>query len=252
MPLKRIILIFVLSLISAGFSRAQNISAYNVVWNSQSKNSSESMPLGGGDIGCNVWVENNDIIFYIGRSGTFDENNSMLKLGRVRLSLFPNPFANASTFRQELKLKEGYIEITGENNTVVKLWVEVFKPVIHIEITSGQKLMAKAAFETWRTTDRALSPDERHQAYSFNLTEQDKLPIYTRKDTVKPRQSGLIWYHQDRNNEMVIDKEAVQQHLATVKDQLWNPLKSLIFGGEMITRGMVFSKTTDSIYVATK
>jgi hypothetical protein len=252
MLFKNTVFTIILLLLSAGLIRAQNISAYNVVWNSQSKNSSESMPLGGGDIGCNVWVENNDIIFYIGRSGTFDENNSMLKLGRVRLSLFPNPFANPSTFRQELKLKEGYIEIAGENNTVVKLWVEVFKPVIHIEITSGQKITAKAAFETWRTADRALSPDERHQAYSFNLTEQDKLPIYTRKDTVKPLPSGLIWYHQDRNSEMVIDKEAIQQHLSAVNAQLWNPLKNLIFGGEIIAKGMVFTNTTDSIYVAAK
>ena len=30
---------------------------YNQVWNTQSNNSSESMPLGGGDIGLNVWVE---------------------------------------------------------------------------------------------------------------------------------------------------------------------------------------------------
>ena len=75
----------------AVFAHAQDISDYNVVWNSQSHNSSESMPLGGGGIGCNVWVENNDIIFYIARSGTFDENNSMLKLGTVRLSLSPNP-----------------------------------------------------------------------------------------------------------------------------------------------------------------
>jgi hypothetical protein len=30
---------------------------YNVVWTSQSKNSSESMPCGGGGVGLNVWVE---------------------------------------------------------------------------------------------------------------------------------------------------------------------------------------------------
>lgn len=29
----------------------------NVVWNTSSRNSSESMPCGGGDIGMNVWVE---------------------------------------------------------------------------------------------------------------------------------------------------------------------------------------------------
>ncbi|GAH13865.1 unnamed protein product, partial [marine sediment metagenome] len=56
----------------------------NVVWSSQSKDSSESMPVGGGDIGLNVWVENNELLFYIARSGTFDENNEFLKLGRVR------------------------------------------------------------------------------------------------------------------------------------------------------------------------
>ncbi len=231
-------------------SKAQDISDYNVVWNSQSKNSSESMPLGGGDIGCNVWVENNDLIFYIARSGTFDENNSLLKLGRVRISLSTNPFK--SNFRQELKLKEGYIEIKGDNNTVVKLWVEVFKPVIHLEITSGQKFIAKAIFEDWRTADRSLSPDERHQSYSFNLTTPEKMPLFTRKDTIDPHHSDIIWYHKDRDDEMVIDKEAIQQHLSSVKEQLWNPLKSLIFGGEMVANGMAFTGTIDSTYITTK
>src|SRR5271156_2781102 len=106
MLLKRICFI-VLLLLPVVFVKAQDISDYNVIWNSQSQNSSESMPLGGGDIGCNVWVENNDLIMYIARSGTFDENNSMLKLGRVRISLSTNPFKN--NFRQELKLKQGYI-----------------------------------------------------------------------------------------------------------------------------------------------
>ena len=69
---------------------------YNVVWDTQSKNSSESMPVGGGDIGCNVWVENGDILFYMSRSGTFDENNTMLKLGRTKIDLDPNPFKGES------------------------------------------------------------------------------------------------------------------------------------------------------------
>ncbi|HCO92629.1 MAG TPA: hypothetical protein DIU00_01540 [Phycisphaerales bacterium] len=33
---------------------------YNVVWKSQSRNSGESMPCSGGDIGLNVWAENNE------------------------------------------------------------------------------------------------------------------------------------------------------------------------------------------------
>ena len=47
-------------------------------WNTPSKNSSESMPCGGGDIGMNVWMEDGDVLFYLSRSGSFDENNSLL------------------------------------------------------------------------------------------------------------------------------------------------------------------------------
>ena len=64
----------------------------NVVWDTPSRNSSESMPCGGGDIGMNIWVEEGDILFYLSRSGTFDENNCQLKQGRFRLRLSPNPF----------------------------------------------------------------------------------------------------------------------------------------------------------------
>ena len=85
----------------------------NVIWNTPSRNSSESMPCGGGDIGMNIWVEDGDVMFYVSRSGTFDENNCQLKQGRVRLRLSPNPFKDAKDFRQELKLKDGYVEITA-------------------------------------------------------------------------------------------------------------------------------------------
>jgi len=45
------------------------LQAYNPYWTTQSKNSSESMPCGGGDIGMNVWVENDEVLLYISRSG---------------------------------------------------------------------------------------------------------------------------------------------------------------------------------------
>lgn len=109
---------------------------YNIVWDTQSINSSESMPLVGGDIGCNVWVENGDILWYLQRSGSLDENGEYLKMGRFRLKLNPNPFKGETSFRQELKLTEGYIEIesnkkegSSTETALLKLWVDVFNPV---------------------------------------------------------------------------------------------------------------------------
>ncbi len=59
------------------YTHAQPIVTYDVDWPTQSRNASESMPCGGGDIGLNVWVEQNELYFYIARSGTFDENNAL-------------------------------------------------------------------------------------------------------------------------------------------------------------------------------
>lgn len=76
--MKRIYLIIILILVGVSALWSQHA---NVVWNTSSRNSSESMPCGGGDIGMNVWVEEGDVLFYLSRSGTFDENNCLLKQG---------------------------------------------------------------------------------------------------------------------------------------------------------------------------
>jgi len=42
-----------------------SVSAYNVQWTSQSLNSSGSMPMGTGDLGANLWVDQEGILqFY--------------------------------------------------------------------------------------------------------------------------------------------------------------------------------------------
>lgn len=65
---------------------------YNIKWDSGSKNCGESMPLGGYDVGGNVWVENNELFLYFAQSGAFDEYGNMLKAGRIRMSFIKNPF----------------------------------------------------------------------------------------------------------------------------------------------------------------
>jgi len=54
------------------------IDQYNVVWSSQSKHSGESMPVSGGNIGLNVWVENDELLIYMGQAGCRDENGSLI------------------------------------------------------------------------------------------------------------------------------------------------------------------------------
>lgn len=201
---------------------------YNPVWNSQSNNSSESMPLGGGDIGLNVWVEKGDLYCYFSRSGTFDEHNTLLKLGRVKITLTPNPFKDNEGFRQELVLKDGYI-IIAQNNAKIKLWVDVFKPVIHIDLESKTSLKMTASYENWRYKNRDLK-GKANNANSYKWAPQGD--IVTFKDSISFENNGIKFYHKNREN-TVFDVAVKQQKMESVKDQMLNPIGNLTFGGFM-------------------
>ncbi|KQX12017.1 DUF5703 domain-containing protein [Flavobacterium sp. Root420] len=212
------------------FIKAQTpvLENYNPVWHTQSTNSSESMPLGGGDIGLNVWVEKGDLYFYFSRSGTFDEHNTLLKLGRVKVTLTPNPFKDNDDFHQELVLKDGYISI-AQNNTKIKLWVDVFKPVIHLDLESKTALRMTASYETWRHFNRP-SKGKANNANSYKWAPQGE--IFTFKDSVSVGNNGIQFYHRNRE-QTVFDVAVKQQKMESVKDQMMNPLANLIFGGFM-------------------
>jgi len=237
--------VFFLSLWFITTTQAQE----NVVWTSQSQNSSESMPVGGGDIGLNLWVEKGEVYFYLSKSGTFDENNTLLKLGRVKLKLSPNPF-EGKTFKQELILKDGFAQISGSNgnlNTLIKVWVDVFNPVIHIDINSSQKIITEASYETWRFEDRITKGKENNQN-SYKWAPQGV--VKTLKDEIAFKNNGIQFYHQNKT-ETVFDVSVKQQGLEDRKADLFNPLNNLIFGGFIQGDNMVSAGNYTGIYLNT-
>src|SRR5450432_3313648 len=76
----------------------------DVTWNSPGTNENDSMPLGNGDIALNVWTEQNgDIVLLLAKSDAWSENGQLLKLGRIRVKLTPNPFISSVAFKQLVK-----------------------------------------------------------------------------------------------------------------------------------------------------
>lgn len=200
----------------------------NFIWNTPSKNSSESMPCGGGDIGMNVWVEDGDVLFYVSRSGCFDENNTLLKQGRFRLRLHPNPFEQITDFQQILCLNDGYVQING-TDTKIQLWADVFHPVVHLEV-EGKKTEAEISYESWRTQDRTISKKLEGQQSSYKWAVPKE--VVTHRDSMIASDHSLTFFH--RNKEYtVFDVTVKQQGLETEKNNLYNPLKNLTFGGRM-------------------
>lgn len=241
--MKRYYLIIAMILVGVSALRSQHA---NVVWESPSRNSSESMPCGGGDIGMNVWVEEGDLLFYLSRSGTFDENNCQLKQGRFRLRLSPNPFKDAKDFRQELKLQDGYVEVSA-GGTQVQIWADVFHPVVHVEIAGGQSVQAEVIYENWRYKERIIRKGEGQQS-SYKWAPPKGTA--TKADFVSPSENKLLFYH--RNPEQtVFDVAVAQQGMNEVKSQMMNPLKNLTFGGYLLGDNLAFKGTKDGIYAGT-
>lgn len=198
----------------------------NFVWNTPSSNSSESMPCGGGDIGMNVWVEDGDVLFYVSRSGCFDENNTLLKQGRFRVRLHPNPFETEKDFQQILCLNEGYMQINGTDSKIY-IWADVFHPVIHLEV-EGRKTEVELFYESWRTEDRKISKKLEGQQSSYKWAVPKD--VVTHRDSILVADRGLIFYHRNEGP-TVFDVAMKQQGLEKESASLYNPLKDLTFGG---------------------
>lgn len=247
-------LCFIASIVSSYGQKANKslewLDAYNPCWNSQSKNSSESMPCGGGNIGMNVWVENDELLFYLSQSGAFDENNVFPKFGRVRVSLSPNPFKDAS-FNQKLVLRDGYVEILADKQgrkTRIKIWADVFQPVVSVEVKADEPMEIQATYENWRNEQHEWGTTGEWWA---SLAYRDApMKAVIQPDSVNFIADKVVWYHRNRNN-TIFDVTVKQQGLESMKQKMWNPLKNLTFGGTMWGKGFVRDKTVSGKYIDT-
>jgi len=185
------VLLFAISTLHSIAQTTNKLDAYNVQWDTPGPGSAQSMPLGNGDIGLNVWVEKNgDLLFYISKTDAWGESAGqkddwmkqggvLMKLGAVRVSVSPNPLANSAVFKQILKLKTGEILIQeGEAASAInlKVWVDANNPVIRIESKSIKPAKVTVKLENWRAglTDTILKDHQNRVAwYHHNPVNAD-------------------------------------------------------------------------------
>ena len=218
---------------------------YDVRWDSLSLNSSESMPCGGGEIGLNVWAEaGGDVLMYMSRSSAFDENNALLKLGRIRLRLEPNPFIEE--FHQQLHLEDGTLTIEGADGTRLTFWVDVHHPVIHVDVKSRRPQTLDVSYENWRTQDYGAHGEAAHFCGMKGCQED----IFIHPDAVRYEGDQVLFYHRNRDD-FIFSQTVAFEELEEIREQLWNPVKDRTFGGLIEGTGLVPSGESDGRYVDT-
>ncbi len=236
--------IYLLTAVVALWSLAAQAQPADYSWTSESRNSSESMPLGGGDIGLNVWVEGGELLFYICRSGSYDEHNTLLKAGRVRLRIEEGD--PTVPFRQTLRLSKSAMEVRLHGATVV-LWVDAFEPVIRVEVTSPRAVSCCVQYENWRHEDR---PYRKLEGQQSSHKWRKPAGLVTTADVVTADASGVTFYHHNPA-QTLFDRTVEVEGMAEVKGELWNPLAHRIAGGRLWSDQLAYVGTSDGTYCST-
>jgi hypothetical protein len=239
MKTKIISLLFILTT-TALFAREDNFAASNVlIWNSPGTNENDSMSLGNGDVALNAWTEQNgDIVLLLAKADAWSENGQLLKLGRVRVKLSPNPFLAPEGFTQTLKLETGEIQIRSGKN-VGRIWVDANNPAVHLEIESEHPIQFEAKAELWRTNSYHLNQGQVSKAGFFEWANNPNGLTFGADTLFPARNNQVSWCHLNSNSiyPLVFERE----HLESLLPKYPDPLLHRCFGMVMKGPGLVSS-----------
>ncbi|MCC6428857.1 MAG: hypothetical protein IT435_18805 [Phycisphaerales bacterium] len=218
---------------------ADELSKYNVVWSSPSKDAAGSMPIGNGVMGANVWFEENgDLVLLLSRVDSWSENERLLKLGRVRIS---SPVPRGSEFRQELVLADGRLDIRMTGRDIagnltpigISVWVDSRQPVVHVVYESGTDIELGVQEDNWRhDRNRLTDADEMRSAWAMHSAPAD-IEVWEGADVAVDAElagDALGWYH--RNEHSIVPMTVERQGLTDerVRDEFADPLINRTFG----------------------
>jgi len=184
-----------------------------VTWDAPSVDARGSMPLGNGDIALNAWVEpSGDLLFYIGKSDSWEDNSRLAKVGLVRVKLTPALLSPGAGFVQKLDPARGEMVVTvtapakpgGQPGAAVtlRLWVDANHPTIHVETQSAEPVAATASFELWRTAATTLPTIEVSDVHlDWKKPDHQHAPTIVEPDTVLHNlPDGIGWLHHNRKS----------------------------------------------------
>jgi hypothetical protein len=206
------------------------------------------MPLGNGDIALNVWTEQNgDIVLLLAKSDAWSENGQLLKLGRVRAKLTPNPFVAPASIAQILKMEIGEVQLQAGKN-ILRIWADANHPVVHLEVKAEYPVRLEVKSELWRTKVYHLDQKEVKQAGFFEWgNNPDGLTF--RPDTVLPAQNDRVsWCH--FNSTSIYPQVFEREHLESLLPKYPDPLLHRCFG--VVMKGPGLESSDDQTLKSTR
>ncbi|MBZ0150509.1 MAG: DUF5703 domain-containing protein, partial [Planctomycetes bacterium] len=230
--------------------RAQDLDAVDVVWRTPCTGPEQSMPIGNGEVGCNVWCTADGVVHgLVARTDSFSEASRLLKLGAFALPLRrPDP---GEFFEQRLQLAQGAIRVTigeGPARVVASVFVDSDADVVHLVVDSEAMRSGELRLHSWRQSERRLLGDELASSWTMKDAPAEVEVIESADVREAPREplapdggGALLLRH--GNQSSVVTFTAARQGLPA--DAVADLLLGRTFGLVAVGEGAGFGSSPD-------
>lgn len=219
----------------------KKLGGYDVSWTTLSTTGSlESMPLGNGDITVNAWAEKDgDLMLYIGKSDAWAESTRLLKVGRVRVKMSPNPFEGTESYLQTLVLADGTLNISARSNDVkcdLKIWVDANNPAVRLDVRADRKMSVTCESELMREKDFTLPHGGHPLGDNFRGVAGSPVKPFESADIVLEDNESVMWAHRNGTSlyPLIMERQNAEEFVSKYPD----PYMDRTFGAAMSGTGM--------------
>ena len=182
----------------------------------------QSLPLGNGDVGANVWVcAEGDVHLLISKTDAWSELNRLLKLAHIVIKLEPSPFLNSADF--ELSIAEATLKLSAGGVSLL-IYADAFAPCVRVLLESEKPISARAELLNYRN-----EPFDPKDDFSNYYTRGGNCNIAESADVVlATSMGGVAQIH--RNEESCYAFSLKTQHMESYLGRQRDPLLGLTFG----------------------
>lgn len=125
----------------------------------------DSVPIGNGEIGANVWIEEDGLHLLLSRVDSFSEQYRLLKTGHLHIRMSPNPFGCST--ETTLRLWDACLTIREKNGAAVTLFSDANYPAYSVSFEFPQDTEVIVDTVNYRKREKALQPDDESNNHMF-------------------------------------------------------------------------------------
>lgn len=203
----------------------------DVVWTRPARDSRDSLPIGNGHWGGNVWVEQDGRIgILVGANDSWSGNGRLLKVARILLQVDAEIDLRDQLVKLSwsLDLQTATVTVAVDSAGVrwrASVWIDAHHDVLVAEIAAPESVPVYAWSKPWRTEQRSVTDE--FELESFTGQDLAFGAVVVEPDHVYPIGDSIASIH--KNGPSIVPKTVAHQSLDGASD-IDDPLSNRVSG----------------------